>query len=90
MSTLRKYTDLRAWSRSLLKGSVHTGIGALLAGFASNATEATGFSAVAGIGLDWRQMIGVFLSAAFLDALKRVHTATADEAETPVQPNANQ
>lgn len=77
MTCLRKYTDLRVWLRSLLKSSVNAGVGALLAGGGSNALEGTGLSAVSGIGLDWRQMVGVFASAAFIEALRRIQAATA-------------
>lgn len=78
MPDLRKYADLRSWLRHLLKSSVHSGTGALLAGAGSNALESVAPAALQGIGLDVRQMAAVFLSAAFLEALRRIHAVTAD------------
>jgi hypothetical protein len=78
VTALRKYTDWRAWLRHSLRGSVHAGIGAVLATFGTNAAENLAPTALAGLGLDWRQLIGLFLTAGFVEALRRLHAATAD------------
>lgn len=77
-TTLRKYTDVRSWCRQLAKSSIHSGTGAILAGAGSNAAEAVAPAALQGIGLDLRQMVAVFLTAAFITALQKIHQATAD------------
>lgn len=77
-ATLQKYTDLRSWLRHLLKGSLHAGTGAVLAGLGSNAAENLAPELLKGLGLDWRQMASAFLAAAFLEAVRRIHSATAD------------
>lgn len=83
-ATLQRYTDLRAWVRHLIKGSVHAGISAVIAGAGTNSLEALPIDALAKVGLDWRQMLAVFAAAAFWEALKRIQSATADT--TPPMP----
>lgn len=84
---IRRYTDLRAWLRHLLKGSVHAGTSAVLAGAGTNTLEAIPLESLQRVGLDWRQMVAVFVAAAFFEALRRINTVTADT--TPPFPPVN-
>lgn len=79
-TTIRKYTDLRAWLRNLVKSSINAGTGAILAGAGSNAAEAIPLEALKGVGLDFRQMVAVFVTAAFFRALQKINEATTDTA----------
>lgn len=78
MTALRKYTDLRSWFRHLAKSSVHAGIGALISGAGTFGAEAVAPVALKGVALDPRQMLAVFLTAAFWAALHKIHQATAE------------
>jgi len=78
MAPIKRYADLRIWFRHLIKSSLHAGTGALLAGVGTNAAASVGPAALAELGLSIEQMAAVFLSAAFLEALRKVHVATAD------------
>lgn len=75
---IRKYTDIRAWLRHLVKGSIHAGTGALLAGGGTNTAEAIAPELLKNVGMDLRQMLVVFATAAFFEALRRINAATAD------------
>jgi hypothetical protein len=78
VTALSKYTDIRSWLRHLARSSVHAGTGAVLAGLGSNAAENIAPILLEGLGMDWRQMASAFIAAAALEALRRIHTATAD------------
>lgn len=78
MTTLRKYTDLRSWFRNLAKSSVHAGSGALLAAVGTNGAESWAPTLLKGVGMDLRQMVAVFISAAFIAALQRINKDTAE------------
>lgn len=82
---LRKYTDWRAWLRHLAKGSVHAGTGALLAGGGTHMLAQIPVDGLRGMGLSILQVGGVFISAAFWEAVRRINAATA-EPQPPFAP----
>ncbi len=85
MTALRRYTDLRTWLHQLARSSVHAGTGAIIGAAGTNTLEGMGPTAFAGLGLSLSQMAAVFLSAAFIEALRRIHSATA-ETQAPFAP----
>lgn len=73
----RRFADLRAWLRHLARASTHSGVTAVLATVGTNAAENLAPVALRGLGLDWRQMLAAFATAAFLTALREIQQATA-------------
>lgn len=84
--SFKKYTDPRSWTRALWRVSIHSGTGALLATLGTMATEKM-LPTLGVRGLDLRQSLSVFMSAAIIAALKFINEQTEDEDEpTPVTP----
>lgn len=75
---LRRYTDLRSWLRHLARGSIHAGTAAVLGALGLNSAEGLAPTLLKDVSVDWRQLLGFFVSAAVVEALRRIHTATAD------------
>lgn len=74
---LRRFADLRAWMRSLAKESTHAGVTALLGAVGTNTAEAYFPKAFENLAMDLRQTAALFLSAAFVAALRRIQHDTA-------------
>jgi hypothetical protein len=82
MTFLRKYSDVRAWLRSLAKESIHAGLTAALAGAGTTTAEGYFPDACAGLAMDWRQTLAAFFAAAILAAAHRIKRDTAEPGET--------
>lgn len=78
MNTLRKYTNPMAYVRGLLRSSVNSGTGAILAVFGTNGAEKLAPEALANIGLNWKQALAVFAVSAALAAVRFVHESTEE------------
>lgn len=85
MTALKKYTDLRSWLRHLLRGSVHAGTAAVLGALGLNSAEGLAPDLLHDVSVDWRQLLGFFVSAAVVEALRRINSATADT-NPPIPP----
>lgn len=80
-SYVRRMSDVRAWLRGLLKNSVHSATGSLLASIGTNGIEGMAPPAlhayVDGIGMNFSQAVAVFAVSLGIGALRYVNTSTA-------------
>ena len=80
-SYVRRMSDVRAWLRGLLKNSLHSATGSLLAALGTNGIEGMAPQAaqhyVEGIGMNFSQAVAVFVVSLGIGALRYVNTSTA-------------
>lgn len=85
MTFLGRYANARTWLRSLARESIHAGATALLGAVGTNTAEAWLPDTAHGLAMDWRQTLALFISAAFVAALRRIQRDTA-ETQPPFAP----
>lgn len=78
---VRRISNVRAWLRGLLKNSVHSATGSLLAALGTNGVEgmapASMQSYVEGVGMNFSQAVAVFAVSLVIGALRYVNESTA-------------
>ena len=79
---LRKYSDWRAWLRSLAKESINAGLTAALAGAGTNTAQGYFPETFTGLAMDWRQTLAAFIASAVYAAALRIKRDTAEPGET--------
>ncbi len=78
MTFLRKYSDVRAWLRSLAKESINAGLTAALAGAGTNTAQGYFPETFSGLAMDWRQTLAAFIASAVYAAALRIQRDTAE------------
>lgn len=76
----RRYSDRMAWTYGLWKSSLHSATGAVIGAAGTNSVEGMAPAIlqpyVDGLGMDFRQAVGMFATFLVLGALRHVHEIT--------------
>jgi hypothetical protein len=84
-ATLRKFLDWRGWLVGLYLGAIPRAIDNVIAFITTNGVEASGL--VAGVGMNWKQVLTTFVTSVFINALLYMRTKPLPEVvEQPVTP----
>lgn len=70
---VRKYLDWRNWFEGMYVNAIKSSTGAFLAFAGTNSVEAVSPNFFAGVGLNWKQALGAFLSVLILEIVRYVN-----------------
>ncbi len=80
INQVRKYLDWKSWFEGMYVNAIKSATGAFLAFAGTNSVEAVAPAVFSGVGLNWKQAAGAFLSVLILEIVRYVNAKPLPEA----------